>query len=630
MRQSPRFLLLPLFITAAVITAVLCWFGWLVLTQQREIDERRARAQLESTADAIAASIRSRLADAGDRLSAWLSNPSAPPPPIDNAVVVAIDSEDARVVPAGGLPFLPAIPVDRVETQFERIEISEYRDRRWTTAAEQYRALTAHDDPRVRAGALVRLGRVLKRAGNYAGALAAYDQLALLPEVRVGTLPAELAGLVGKREALVALGRTDSAAKVDETVQRGLDEGRWLVARGEAMLYREQASRLALPASWRLADAVSDVWYPAGGRLSGRGHRTFAGDSKAMVVLWRSSGERTVLLAAFVDVFLAPPETAAIAWHLSDAEGRRLTGVARGGADPVTRMVDAEYPWKLDVRSQLAAGAGAGSSTAVVVMLAVTLAFVWGSTYLMSRAIRREADVARLQTDFVAAVSHEFRSPLTTVRQLAEMLETGRLPGEARRLEYYRVLAREAERLQRLVETLLDFGRMEAGAARYRFESIETSALLRSVSRDVAAEAHEAGVRLELDGPEKGLLVRADEHALGVALRNLVDNAIKYSPGEAAVRIEWEEAEGRVVIRVIDTGLGIPPGEQQAVFQKFVRGQAASTANVKGAGVGLSMVREIVRAHGGEVRLDSAIGRGSKFTLLLPSAPSNLDERATA
>ena len=91
---------------------------------------------------------------------------------------------------------MPAIPVDRVESQFERIEIAEYLDRRWTPAAAQYRRLTAHDDPRVRAGALIRLGRFLKRDGDYAGALAAYDQLALVPEERVGTLPAELAGLV--------------------------------------------------------------------------------------------------------------------------------------------------------------------------------------------------------------------------------------------------------------------------------------------------------------------------------------------------------------------------------------------------------------------------------------------------
>ena len=98
----------------------------------------------------------------------------------------------------------------------------------------------------------------------------------------------------------------------------------------------------------------------------------------------------------------------------------------------------------------------------------------------MARAIRREAAVARLQSDFVAAVSHEFRSPLTTVRQMAEMLELERVPTEERRHKsYYRVLAGEAARLQRLVETLLNFGRMEAGAERYRFADLDAAALVR-------------------------------------------------------------------------------------------------------------------------------------------------------
>ena len=118
------------------------------------------------------------------------------------------------------------------------------------------------------------------------------------------------------------------------------------------------------------------------------------------------------------------------------------------------------------------------------------LVLLSGATYMMARAIRREAHVARLQSDFVAAVSHEFRSPLTTIRQMAEMLEMGRLQDESRRRQYYRMLAAEAGRLQRLVETLLNFGRMEAGVERYRLVEADAVRVVRTVVSELESIAH--------------------------------------------------------------------------------------------------------------------------------------------
>jgi signal transduction histidine kinase len=239
----------------------------------------------------------------------------------------------------------------------------------------------------------------------------------------------------------------------------------------------------------------------------------------------------------------------------------------------------------------------------------------------MARAIRQEAAVARLQSDFVAAVSHEFRSPLTTIRQMAEMLEMDRLPTEERRHEYYRVLAGEAARLQRLVETLLNFGRMEAGAERYQFVDVDAAALVRAVVHDIEPQAHDAGTQVEISGMDAGMCVLADESALSVALRNLIDNAIRYSPSGSTVWVQLKNERDRAAICVVDQGVGIPRAEQHAIFRKFVRGRAAIDANVKGTGVGLSIVQQIVLAHGGEIRLDSETGRGSTFTVLLPTRP---------
>jgi signal transduction histidine kinase len=249
------------------------------------------------------------------------------------------------------------------------------------------------------------------------------------------------------------------------------------------------------------------------------------------------------------------------------------------------------------------------------------LLFVWGATYLMVRVIRREADVARLQSDFVAAVSHEFRSPLTTMRQMAEMLDADRVPADSRRRQYYRVLVRETGRLQRLVETILDFGRMEAGTATYRFADLDAAALVESAVGDVRTQSSTNDRCIEIQAPADAAVLCGDADALRLALRNLIDNAVKYSSPDTPIRVRWGQDRDRVAIDVVDEGVGIAAEEQTAIFRTFVRGRAAEGGRVSGTGVGLAMVQRIVAAHGGDVRLRSETGRGSTFTLVLPAAP---------
>ena len=253
-------------------------------------------------------------------------------------------------------------------------------------------------------------------------------------------------------------------------------------------------------------------------------------------------------------------------------------------------------------------------------MLALVILFLWGAVYFMARAIRREAEAARLQSHFVASVSHEFRSPLTTVRQLSEMLEMDQVPSEDRRRKYYRVLAAEARRLQRLVETLLNFGKMEAGAQQYHFEKLDVRQLVSRAVREAAVQEEETSGRVRMNGPQAGIQLWGDADALALALRNLVDNGLKYSPATEAVEVRWNNEQGRVSISVADRGPGIPREEQDAIFQKFVRGRSAIEANIKGTGVGLAMVQHILSAHGGEIKLESEPGCGSTFTVVLAEA----------
>jgi signal transduction histidine kinase len=250
--------------------------------------------------------------------------------------------------------------------------------------------------------------------------------------------------------------------------------------------------------------------------------------------------------------------------------------------------------------------------------LAMLALLVIAASYLIGRAVSRELAAARLQSDFVSAVSHEFRTPLTSMLQFTEMLiEDESLPEEKRRA-FYGAQERATRRLTRLVESLLDFGRMEAGAKPYRLERLDAGRLVKATVDEFIRDAGSEGLVMECAVPAEGPLVKADGEALAQALWNLLDNAVKYSGDKAVVHVEVDPGN-QVAIRVRDQGIGIPPPEKDQIFRKFVRGSSAKERGIKGTGIGLAMVKHIVDAHGGRIRVESVPGKGSTFTILLPS-----------
>jgi signal transduction histidine kinase len=252
------------------------------------------------------------------------------------------------------------------------------------------------------------------------------------------------------------------------------------------------------------------------------------------------------------------------------------------------------------------------------------LIVILGSGYVVQRAISRELRVAQLQSDFVGAVSHEFRSPLTTLRTITELLAQSRITDESRRQQSYGYLERETTRLHRLVEDLLDFGRMESGRKQYRLAPHDAFELVRETLTEFTEQAAANGFRVESefvsgDGyPLATILV--DEEALRRAVRNLLDNAMKYSPHCRTIWVDGSIQGDKVCISVCDQGMGIGIDEQRSIFQRFVRGDAVKQAGIKGTGIGLAMVQQIIEAMHGEIRLKSEIGVGSTFTLVLPLA----------
>jgi signal transduction histidine kinase len=248
------------------------------------------------------------------------------------------------------------------------------------------------------------------------------------------------------------------------------------------------------------------------------------------------------------------------------------------------------------------------------------VALVAACGFLLWRTFHREMEVARLQAGFVSAVSHEFRTPLTTILHLGGLLMESDNLGHDRRLSFYRMQMQAAERLRRAVESLLDFSRMEAGAKPYRMESQDAGALTGEAVDAFAMESAAAGFRIRYEPPSQPMPVLGDRDALSHVLWNLLDNAVKYSGESRDVEVAVSSCDYQVALSVTDHGMGIPPAEQSRVFTRFVRGEEAIRQGIRGTGIGLAMASHIVEAHGGNIEVESESGKGSRFTVRLPKA----------
>jgi signal transduction histidine kinase len=599
------------------------------MEQDRNLEQQHSRERLDQIADLAVAELARSLGD-------WdlgLRELAALPPSASllrkapaGATFILISDGSVRTYPRKPLLFVPSVllPLAQLPHGFDAAEELELRENQYRRALA---ALAPHvKDPATRPEALLRTARMQRKAGHPEAALETYRRLEEETALNPSGTPYALLAANARCRMLIDLGRPKQASTEAQSLRAALLEGRWPLRR-EAFEYQwteldgfGTAAGQPPKSSFDLAGLVSrlyDRWQSAIRTGASAGGREPQPDSSLLI--WNATEERLAALVTGPDWLRSslklPANSADVRWKVLSPGAPAATGLH------VTRpLAEAQLPGRLEF-SSVAAGSGAHSRRTVwLAGVALMLTLVLVSGYAVHRSISHELRVARLQSDFVAAVSHEFRSPLTTLRTITELLAQNRISDESRRRQSYLFLDRETNRLHRLVEDLLDFGRMESGRKQYCMEPHDAFQLVRAAVSDFSEDAEASGFCVETNLGSGPATVQADPEALRRAVRNLLENAMKYSPECRTVWVDGEVNDHRVSISVRDQGMGIDPQEQRAIFQKFVRGNAAKKAGIKGTGIGLSMVRQISEALGGEIRLESKVGAGSTFTIVLPLA----------
>jgi signal transduction histidine kinase len=633
-----------------LVAGALGWLGWRLLSQEAALVRQQARERLEQRADVVLAGFLRRMAET----ESWLSQMGSTLParaatqdqPGAGGLLVRFSQTGIETQPPGQLLYYPAAapsrPIDA--SAFAQTEKLEFQAGDLKAAANALADLAADKDALVRDEALLRLARVQGKGGDSAKALATYAKLG--DETLTG--PAEAPyGLLSlfARCRLLAASQPEAARREASELVASLESGRWPLTKETYVWYDSEARKLAgltsggpaPDAKLAVADVVESVWndwqlFQRSGSRSLVKHVHGSGKVPVLAIL-SANPERLVVVIYAGDSIrhlgfdsASDGEKQRTRLALVDEQGRPVFGVAPT-EDHVTRILSAaDLPWHLDLstaRSNAPGGFLAERRGYFILALAGIVLLVSAACYAIARGVLREAAAGRLQSDFVSAVSHEFRSPLTTLRQLTELLAHGRIQDESRRRQYFDVLQKETSRLHKLVEDLLDFGRMDAGHRQYRLEPVDFSELVRDGIHEYQNESNGNGHKIELTSDSSRLVVEADREALRRVVRNLLENAVKYSPDRETVWVETRCEERAAVLRVRDEGIGIPAGEHSRIFEKFVRGEAAKRACIKGTGIGLAMVKEIVLVHHGEVDLASEVGRGSTFRVRLPLSRSS-------
>jgi signal transduction histidine kinase len=605
--------------TLVPITA-LGWLAARILQQERDLDSQRAQDSLRYAAGKLALSVNSRLAGIEEQLAQGRG--------------LLLDPEGIEPLPDAGILYQPGTvhPMTPPPDAFATAEVLEYQRADLAGAAREYRRLSDSPDRTIRAAALVRLGAVLRKQTNTSAALDAYAQLQRLGTLLVDDSPAEWIARQSRCRIFEKTGDRSRLAAEAAGLARAVYSGRARVERSTFLLYQDMLRNWGAPSPGReelgRTEAALALWreWRANG-LAPRGRRIVNSPDGPVLALWSGGPDRPAVWlaasAAAEAAFGSLWKEQGLVVSIFSPDGELFFGPGQSGV--ALTPGETHLPFILHAAWAPGRGDPAPSRMRTRLLLsglALTFAVMIAAAYGLYRAVTREMALARQQSEFVSTVSHEFRTPLTSMRHLTELLATNSVASDERKATYYQLIARETERLHRMVESLLSFGRMQAGAYAWRLESTDARQLVNAAVEEFRREWRTGPREVVCESAADLPPIHADYEALSRAVSNLLENAEKYSPPGTAIHVRTCRDGRSVQISVEDQGLGIPRQEQKQLFRKFVRGAEARRAGIRGIGVGLALVKSVAEAHGGSVKLSSEPGRGSTFTLVIPCQES--------
>ena len=579
----------------------------------------------------------------------------------------------------GGRELSPGMESDGVlQERLKRAEAYEFKERNYTSAISVYKGLfDRYQDTNIKARMLANVARCLMKAGDYEGAIQNYRKIGDdYPEsLSSSGLPMALIGRLQMAACYRNLGEHRSSLETSLELYQDILQMRWpleqapfktyaalvkdsideSLSENEAGQYledhKEEFGKLKDLHQEKLGQwmVVEDIRKEIVPELRGRQglaqyrsdpfrfHKILNGmdfllsavripdSSQARSIGWlgvkideKHLTEKVIPDAIATIQFSDSPDVV-----ISNLSGDILFGERNSSAEEATVTAyfgDNFPPWRIDIFQRGGETSGALDLKrnfyfwTIITLMVVLIS----GTVLISRTIVQEMAVLRLKSDFVSSVSHEFKSPLTSIKALAERLRDGKVKDADRMMQYFSVITRDADRLTRLVTNILDFSKIEEGKREFEFVESDLRRLVAQAVGEFKKEEFARGVkimtRIEGDIPPLEL----DKDALTQALNNLLDNAVKFSQGKKEIEVILRKDKINTIIEIKDRGIGVHPDESDKIFEKFYQGRKVVRQAARGTGLGLTLVKHTIEAHGGRIEANSRAGGGSTFSIIVP------------
>lgn len=611
-RRWTSLLLVAILIPVAVVIVLVTR----VVRQERELGERRASDARREAVEQLRRELTARLqAIRLEEVNRLIGESGTRLPAGSPIVFVAPMAHDSMTLPwdAREHSALPSSAFVRAEQDGEA---QEFQQQNGPAAADAYhRAMNAASAPLERCTARVALARAYLKASMTAQAETTdRDTLKECGDV-VDADGVPLAVYAAQR--LLDGGRDTSL--VAEYVAAAVDRQQWLSpieGRTLQSLLRRVPITLAAEPIRKLTLELHNVEQIAAlardlhahpDRLQ-RAFRTGPGD-----LSWMAYGDEPWLVTLVSPVSFAAPVVMAVSSRRSVPAGVTLRSAPSQAAVPLgDGFIDLYAEWP-------AGRFDDHTSTPPAVYAAIlfgVLAAVLLAAYLLWRDVQRESDTALMRSNFVASVSHELKTPLTSIRAHAETLLMGR--GRRDVDDYLRTIVSESERLGRVVESVLEFSRIEQGRKTYRMQPTRLDDIVRRAAQTMEYPLAQLGFTLTISSDGTCPTFSGDPEALTQAILNLLGNAMKYSGGAKEIEMRVGTRDNEAFVDVVDHGIGIPQDDHSRIFERFHRVQCPETADIAGTGLGLALALHAVQAHRGRIAVVSDVGRGSTFSVRIP------------